>query len=200
MAMTIEPLGKTMAAAVTGVDLALAVDDAAARAMHQALVEHMVLCIRDQDLTPAQYGQAAHLFGTPKLQVLRGNRLEEAPKVSVVSNTNEIGGDKPHVRATYWHTDDSYLAVPAKATMLYARELPSAGGGTRFINCHAVLDAKPDALRRRIEGRRAVHVYRSRRAAADVAVRTEEERGETPDVVHPLIRTHPESARQAEAA
>ena len=197
MAMTIEPLGETMAAEVTGVDLAVPVDNEVARAFYQALVEHMVLCIRDQDLTPAQYGQASHLFGAPKLQVLRSNRLEEAPEVSVVSNTNEIGGDKPHVLATYWHTDDSYLAVPAKATMLYARELPSEGGDTQFINCHAVLEAMPEALRQQIEGRRAVHVYRSRRAGADVAVRTEEEREETPDVVHSLIRTHPESGRQA---
>ena len=57
MAMTIEPLGETMAAEVTGVDLAVPVDNEVARAFYQALVEHMVLCFRDQDLTPAQYGQ-----------------------------------------------------------------------------------------------------------------------------------------------
>ena len=196
MAMTIEPLSDVMAAEATGVDLAK-LDRATARELSRALVEHLALCIRDQDLTPAQYGTASHIFGAPKLQVLRSNRLDDVPEVSVISTTNEIGGEQPHVRATHWHTDDSYLAVPAKATMLYPRELPSTGGDTQFINCHAVLEAMPAALRRRIEGLRAVHVYRSRRAGAKVAERTDDERRETPDVVHPLVRTHPESGRQA---
>ena len=84
MAMTTKPLGETMAAEVTGVDLAAPVGDELARALNRALVDHLVLCIRDQDLTPAQYGAASHLFGSPKPQVLRSTRLEDAPEVKRV--------------------------------------------------------------------------------------------------------------------
>lgn len=197
MSLRIEPLSDVMGAAVTGVDLACPANNTVAAALMEALTEHLVLCIRDQDLDPPAFAAASRLFGRPKTFVLRRDRIEGAPEVSVVSNRPPSLEGKPLVQAKYWHTDDSYLAEPATLTLLLAKTLPYAGGDTEFINCYKVLDAFPDTLRRRIEGLRAVHKYRSRRNKSWVAKRSAEETAETPPVDHPLIRTHPVGGRQA---
>lgn len=197
MAMKVEKLGPVMAAAVSGIDLREEIDAETAVALRQAVTDHLVVCLRDQDLTPPQFAQASRIFGTPKTFVLRQDRVEGAPEVSVVSNRPPALGGKPLVQAKHWHTDDSYLALPATLTLLHARTLPREGGDTEFINCYRVLDEMPDAMRARITGLRAVHKYLSRRNASWVAKRSDVEEAETPDVDHPLIRTHPLSGRQS---
>jgi len=184
--------GPVMGAIVSGVDLS---DPGAAAQLNDLLLAHRMLCLRGLELDAHGFLAVGRLFGEPQVQLLADYRLDDPEEVTVISNVNKLAGGKPHVRATHWHTDDSYFAEPAKATLLLARALPTRGGGTEFIDCAAVLEAMPDALRRRIEGRRAVHKYQSKRARAIVAVRTPEEEAQTPDVSHPLIRTHPETGR-----
>ena len=165
--------------------------------LHEAFLEHHVLCLRGGSLSHESFLGLSRYFGEPKIQLLSDYHLDECPEISVISNYNNIGRGKPHVRATHWHTDDSYFARPAKATALYAQALPGAGGDTAFIDCHAVLDAMPASLRHLIEGRKAVHKYLSRRGKAVVAERNDAEIKETPDVSHPLIRIHPDTGRRA---
>src|SRR3546814_19042777 len=81
--------------------------------------------------------------------------------------------------------------------MLYGIDIPDKGGDTRFCNMYAVYETLPAATRARIDGLKAVHKYVSRRAGAKVARRSEEEERETPDVEHPLVRTHPATGRKA---
>ena len=128
---------------------------------------------------------------------MREDRIDEAPEVSIVSNRPKLNDGKPLVQAKHWHTDDSYLAAPATLTLLYAKTLPKDGGDTEFINCYDVLDALPAAMRSLVANLRAVHVYLSRRNASWVAERSAEEEAETPEVDHPMIRTHPLSGRQS---
>jgi len=193
--MRITESGDVMGARVSGLDLQDAVDAETAGRLNRALLDYLVLCLGSHRLDVQQYAHVGRIFGTPQVQLLADYRLDEVPEVTVISNYNKMNDGAPHVRATYWHTDDSYFARPAKATMLYAKALPASGGDTSFINCRAVLEAMPAALRARIEGRRAVHKYQSRRAGAKVARRTAAEEALTPDVVHPLIRTHPETGQ-----
>ena len=165
--------------------------------LQEIFLDRHVLCLRGWPISPEAFIMFAQYFGEPQVQLLSDYHLEGHPEISVISNYNKIGGEEPHVRATYWHTDDSYFARPAKATALCALALPSVGGDTAFIDCHAVLDAMPANLRHRIDGRNAVHKYLSRRGKALVAVRNDAELEKTPDVSHPLIRTHPETGRHA---
>ncbi len=195
--MQIDPLSDVLGAAVTGVDLGVLAGPDISASLENALTEHLMLCIRDQVLKPQAFAQASRIFGPPKTFVLRRDRLDGAPEVSVVSNRPPSLEGKPLVQAKYWHTDDSYLAEPATLTLLHAKTLPDDGGDTEFINCYQVLEALPPAMRDRIEGLRAVHKYRSRRNQSWVAKRSAEEEAETPPVDHPLIRTHPKSAKQS---
>lgn len=192
--MRIEPLSNVLGASVEGVDFAGKVD---VDALTQALAQHLVLCIRDQNLDPPAFAAASRLFGDPKPYFLDRDRIEGAPEVSVVSNRPKDLGGKPLVVAKHWHTDDSYLAEPATLTLLHARTLPAEGGDTEFINCYAVLAAMPTALRRRIDGLMAVHKYLSRRNMSWVANRSAEEEAASPEVVHPLVRRHPWTGRPA---
>ncbi len=195
--MKISPIDAVIGAEVTGLDLVKNVDVRSIEKLNLALLERQLLYIRDQDLDPNSFAAAAQTLGEPQEQLLADYRLDEDPRVPVISNYNRMGGSKPHVRATHWHTDDSYLAKPAKMTMLFAKALPSEGAVTEFINTIAVLDAMSPELRQGIEDRRAVHKYLSRRNVAKVAIRTAEEKAMTPDVSHPLVRTHPETGRAA---
>ncbi len=195
--MRIKALSDVVGAAVTGVDLSTPLDAKELSVLKRALTDHLVLCIRGQSLDARAFADASRLFGRPKSFLLRRDRIDGAPEVSIVSNRPPSLEGKLLVQAKYWHTDDSYLAAPATLTLLLAKTLPNDGGDTEFINCHAVLNALQDTLRQRLEGLRAVHKYRSRRNKSWVAIRSAEEEAETPPVVHPLIRTHPESGQKA---
>ena len=197
MPMQVKPLGDVMAAEIIGVDSCASVTDVLKASLKQAIADHLVICIRDQDLTPRELANASRLFGLLKTFVLREDRIDEAPEVSIVSNRPKLNDGKPLVQAKHWHTDDSYLAAPATLTLLYAKTLPKDGGDTEFINCYDVLDALPAAMRSRVANLRAVHKYLSRRNASWVAERSAEEEAETPEVDHPMIRTHPLSGRQS---
>src|SRR5690606_15725113 len=103
---------------------------------------------------------------------------------------------------TYWHSDVSYKKRPARATLLYALEVPDEGGDTLFADLMAAWEALPDAMKRRIEGLRAIHnyAYRSNALADELHRRqrlTDEQLRETPSVVHPAVRTHPVTGRKA---
>jgi|TARA_A100001037_G_scaffold302580_2_gene334519 taurine dioxygenase len=195
--MEVNPLGGVLGAEVCGIDLRRQVSDDLKAALIKEISDYQVICIRDQNLTPRQLVSASRLFGRPKTFLLRKDRIDEAPEVSIVSNHPVLADGKPLVQAKHWHTDDSYLAEPATLTFLYAKKLPVEGGDTEFINCYDVLDALPAAMRSRVGNLRAVHKYLSRRNASWVAERSPQEVAETPDVDHPLIRTHPVSRRQS---
>lgn len=150
-------------------------------------------------MTPEQTRDFAVAFGKPQIQLLRYKRSGDVPEVSVMVSTLMSDGttDKTAIRAEDWHTDDSYFAVPAKATLLHGIEIPSHGGSTWFCNMHSVYDALPEATKKRIEGKRAIHGYDTPRARNRPSPRTSEEIAETPDVEHPLVRTHPVTGRKA---
>jgi taurine dioxygenase len=187
------------AAEVTGLDLTRPVSEEAAGLLRLAFLDHPVLCLRTAGLNPDQLVATARVFGEPQLQVLRDYRRSDHPEISIIAagQSDRRGDGRRIVFGSHWHTDDSYLAVPAKATMLYARVIPSQGGDTLFADMYRAYDALPDGLRREVDGRRAVHTYLSRRNLSAVPTRDRDEEAETPPVEHPLVRVHPETGRRA---
>ena len=194
-------LSPALGAEVIGLDLARPLDAPESEAIQEAFLEHHLLCFRSQPLSPQNFAALARHFGEPQLQLLRHQRHAEVPEVSVLESTYRTAEDKPDdlrlVRLSGWHTDDSYFAVPAKATMLQALEIPPSAGQTRFCNTRGAYEELPEALRQRIEGRQAIHSYDTVRAPGRAPKRTPEEEAETPDVVHPLVRTHDDTGRRA---
>jgi len=194
------PLSAVMAAEISGVDLSAPMDRELAEALIDAFLDHLVLCIRGQRLTPSQYVGAARIFGEPQQQLVKHFLHPSEPLISLVSsadNRDQAGDGRPIVRGPYWHTDDSFFQVPAKATVLYALETPDGRGDTWFANMYAAYQALDEETKGRIVNLRAAHKYVSRRAGAKVAKLSEEDEKKTPQVSHPLVRTHPETGRKA---
>ena len=193
------PLKAPLGARVEGLDRARVEDPELAAELRQALAEHLLVVIPGGRMQPAETRRLAQAFGQPQKQLLRYKRIDEVPDVSIMVSTLATDGstDKTAIRAEDWHTDDSYFAKPAKATLLHAIEIPSRGGSTWFCNMHSVYESLSEPMRRRIDGLRAVHAYDTRRARNRPSARTAQEIAETPDVEHPLVRTHPETGRKA---
>jgi len=193
------PLKGPLGARIEGLDRARANEPAIGALLNHALAEHLLVIISGERLAPAETRRFAEAFGQPQQQLLRYKHSGETPDVSIMVSTLMTDGttDKTAIRAEDWHTDDSYFATPAKATLLHGIEIPSRGGSTWFCNMHSVYESLQDAVRRRIDGLRAIHGYDTPRARNRPSPRTTQEIAETPDVEHPLVRTHPETGRKA---
>ena len=199
--MQIEPLSDVLGAQVVGLDLTTDLAPDVIDALTEAFLTHHLLCFRSAPLPAADFARVARHFGEPQLQLLRHRWHEDVPEVSFLESTYKTADDKPddlrQVRLSGWHTDDSYFAVPAKATMLQSLAIPDSGGETKFANTRRAYLDLSDAMKARIDGRRAVHAYDTVRASARAEKRTSEEADETPDVVHPLVRTHDNTGDRA---
>ncbi len=193
------PLG----AEVLGLDLAqpLHADDFAR--LHHAHLHHHVLVFRNQRITPRQQVDFSRRFGPLQIHVLKNFQLAGHPEILVVSNIKENGqpiglGDAGH----FWHSDLSYKAVPSLGSLLHAQELPAVGGDTLFADQHAAYDALPEALKKTIAPLQAEHSYLAR--YEELRARnpwrpalTQAQVDEVQPAVHPVVRTHPETARKA---
>ena len=200
-ALRIQPLSAALGAEVSGLDLARPLGTAAVEAIRAAFFDNHLLCFRSDPLDTVDFVRLGRHFGEPKLQLLRDQRDGEAPEVNILESTYKSAEDKPDdlslVRLSGWHTDDSYFATPAKATMLQGLDIPSGGGQTKFANMHRAYASLPEGERARLDGLCAVHGYDTPRAPGRAKTRTAVEEAETPDGVHPLVRTHDDTARPA---
>jgi taurine dioxygenase len=185
-------------AAVSGVDLTQPIDVARRERLRRAFVEHSVLVFRDQHLSPHQLLDAVQLFGEVFPQHNTRFALPECPEIHYISNQDSYPDGRRYIPGEGYHTDHSNAAEPPKATVLHAVQLPDRGGDTQFVNMHRAYEDLSAAMRQRIDRLRAVHVYQSRHSERKLMALSEAARQKVPDAVaHPLVRTHPESARKA---
>jgi taurine dioxygenase len=197
----VKPAGAALAAEIGGVDLRH-VDDGVFAAIHRAWLDNLVLLFRGQQLSDDDLIAFSRRFGALDFAPVQetGRRFVEGhPEIYVVSNVVENGVPIGSLGAgeAVWHTDMSYIPDPPKASMLYALEVPPAGGDTGFVNMYAVYDALPPTLKRRIDGFSLKHdgTYNSGgyvRQGIDAV----DDPLTSPGAVHPLVCTHPESGRR----
>jgi taurine dioxygenase len=182
-----------------GVDFAQPFGGDVADALRRAFVAHPVLVLRNQGMTPPALLALAKVLGEPQRQLLEDYRLSDIPTISIVASnlTDRRGDGRRVVFGGAWHTDDSYFAVPAKATMLYASVIPPKGGDTLFADTTRAYEALDAVTRAKIDGRRATHTYQSRRNLNFVPTRSTTEEIETPSVDHPIVRTDEASGRRS---
>jgi taurine dioxygenase len=185
-------------AEVVGVDLTEPVDDTLRDRLNRAFVEHSVLVFRDQHLSPHQLLSAVQLFGEVFPQHNTRFALPECPQIHYISNQDFFPDGKRYIPGEGYHTDHSNAAEPPKATVLHAVQLPDHGGDTQFVNMQRAYETLPAATKVRIGDLRAVHVYQSRHSERKLMGLSDAARQKVPDaVIHPLVRTHPESGRKA---
>jgi taurine dioxygenase len=202
-AFDVELFEAPLGAEILGLDLNRPLSDSDFQRIHKAHLDHHLLVFRDQRITPQQQVDFSRRFGPLQIHVLRNFQLASNPEVLIISNIIEDGqpiglGDAGH----FWHSDLSYKETPSLGSMLHAQELPAEGGDTLFANMHLAWDTLPIALRRAVQGARAEHSYLTqyeelRRRSPFRPALTQAQIDEVKPVVHPVVRTHPETGRQA---
>jgi taurine dioxygenase len=201
--LTTRPLTEGFGVEARGVDLAHPMTDEAFAAIERVFFEGQVLVIRGQTLAPSQFVAFARRFGAPEPHVIDQFHHPADPNILILSNRVENGRPLGLADAgTYFHTDYSYLDVPARATTLYSIEVPAAGGDTLFANQYAAYDDLPTATKRRIDPLVAIHHYGNRNNEDETtrtvaSVLNEAQKDRMPLVTHPVVRPHPATGRKA---
>jgi taurine dioxygenase len=201
-AMALAPTGGALGAEIRNVDLR-AIDNGDFAVIRGAWHDHLMLVFRGQELNDDHLIAFSRRFGELDWAPVQesGRRFVEGhPEIYVVSNVLENGVPIGSLGAgeASWHTDMSYLEVPPKASMLYALEVPPAGGDTYFNNMYAAYEILPDGLKRRIEGLALKHdgTYNSGGYVRQGVTPVDDPRS-SPGTYHPLVCTHPETRRRA---
>ncbi|MFT5449521.1 MAG: taurine dioxygenase [Gammaproteobacteria bacterium] len=190
--MEVRPLtGSEFVAEVVGLDASKALDAEQVIACRQVLADHRVLVFRDQMLEPEAYVAFAKNFGTPVPHVLDHLRMDGTPEIMLVGNIGQTArGERVHHGADYWHTDMSYEASPAIATMLYSLVAPTTGGETQFADLATAFDALPEDEQERLSKLMVNHRYgaASKGQAASIS---NQQYARTCAVQHPLMKVNP---------
>ena len=201
--MQLKRLGGDFAVEAGGVDLARPLSDAAFGEVEKAFFAGQVLVFRGQKLTAREFLGFARRFGPPEAHVVDQFHHPEYADILILSNVVRDG--KPTGLAdagTYFHTDYSYLEMPARATLLHSIQVPRAGGDTLFANQYAAYDDLSQSMKRRVANLVALHHYGNRddqdKASRTVAsVLTDEQEQRLAWVRHPVARKHPVTGRTA---
>jgi taurine dioxygenase len=195
------PTGSALGAEVSGLDLKT-ISDAEFVALHRAWLDHLVLLLRGQQLSDDDLIAFSRRFGALDWAPVQetGRRFVEGyPEIYVVSNVIENGVPIGSLGAgeAVWHTDMSYLEDPPKASILYAIEIPPAGGNTYFCNMYRAYELLPETLKQRVAGLTLKHdgTYNSGGYVRQ-GVTPADDPTMSPGVYHPVVCTHPETGRK----
>ena len=198
-----KPLSPLFGVETDEVDLSAGLSDDLFGEIERAFYANQVLSLRNQQITAAQFVDFARRLGPPQPHVIDQFHHPEDPNILILSNVKQDG--KPtglQDAGSYFHTDYSYLQVPARATTLYSRVVPAVGGDTLFANQIAAYDDLPEAMKRRIDPLLAVHHYGNRhdvneasRTAASAL--SAEQKARMPVITHRIARPHPVTGRKA---
>jgi taurine dioxygenase len=199
--LKITKIKEHIGAEVTGVDLTKPLDDETRDRLYEALVDHVVLVIRDQHFTASQFRAAAEQFGELMEDQNRLYLAPGEPLVSVLSNRHKdsTGKQAKVAKNSTWHTDHTNQERPPKFTSLYPVALPDSGGGTAVCNSRAAYEALPEDLRKRLDGMQTANtlISSARAKIANPDILKAQQEADTGPMIQPLIRTHPERGTKA---
>jgi len=194
----LQPVSGALGAEVSGVDLSRPLNENVAEEINKAWLEYLVLFFRDQELTPAQFKTFSQLFGDIEVHPFIRSRVDAEPDVEAL----ELAKTPPMAPPTsILHIDVSSSEIPTKGTVLYAVDVPAAGGDTIWANGYAAYEALSAPMKKFLEGRSALFpaldvsaldfLVKSGPAGMETAAKFIQTPAE-----HPLVHTHPETGRK----
>jgi taurine dioxygenase len=183
-------LSLSIGAEIDGFDLSRPLSGQQFEALRAALLENLVIFFRDQNLTPDQHKDLGRQFGRLHIHPAPLGILAGHPEIVII----KADENSKHIAGEEWHSDVSCDAEPPMGSMLYLKEVPAVGGDTLFASMYAAYDALSDSMQRFLNGLTAIHDgarnYEGRQPAVGRSA-------EFPRAEHPVVRTHPETRRQA---
>ncbi|MCB1740941.1 MAG: TauD/TfdA family dioxygenase [Gammaproteobacteria bacterium] len=195
--ITVSPIAGALGAEIGGVDVGAPLDDQTVAEIRNALLEHLVIFFRDQQIDVEQHKTFTRRFG----------------RIFVHPNYNVGGDNDPElvyllrrpgdrsVAGEQWHADTTMMQVPPMGAILYALEVPSYGDDTQFANQYLAYQTLSDGMKSTLRGLRAVHDdtrVAGPRAAMNQrrSSKVREDADWRPTTsVHPIVREHPETGR-----
>lgn len=191
------PLGPYIGAQVENVSLARPLGDSQFEQLYHALLKHQVLFFRDQPITPLQQRDLAGRFGDLHIHPVYP-QTAECEEIIVLDTHDNNPPDNDN-----WHTDVTFIQTPPLGSILAAKQLPSTGGDTLWASGIAAFEALSQPFRTLLSGLRAEHdfaksfqEYKHRQTPEDHQ-RWLLAKEKNPPLLHPVVRTHPVSGRQA---
>ncbi len=201
MSLVIEKIDAPCGGVVRGIDLAKQLDQRSIAAIREAWLKHHVLVFPEQELTDDDLERFTLCFGPfgddPFIAPIDGRE-------HIIAVKRDADETSP-IFAEGWHTEWSFQKTPPAGTCLYGIEIPPHGGNTLFANQHLALEKMPIELRRKLEGKEAIHSARlpygrqgvygeSDAPARSMDIRASDEA--LSEQHHPIIRKHPETGRE----
>jgi len=199
--ISIVATGAALGAEISGTDVR-DLTEAQFALVHRAWLDHSVILFRRQDLSDAGLIAFSRRFGGldwAPVQETGARFVEGHPEIYVVSNVieNPVPIGSLGSGEAVWHTDMSYLERPPKASILYALEVPPAGGDTWFCTMYRAYESLPARLRDRIQSLTLKHdaTYNSGGYVRQ-GVTAVDDPLTSPGIYHPVAPLHPETGRR----
>lgn len=196
------PLSDAIGVEIRGVDLRNELDPATVATIRRAWAENSLMLLRDQDLTEEDQFRFARVFGDiaarsrPPVEKRDYVPDPDNPMHLVTDRVDAAGrrlGSLGHGEM-WFHTDKCYEEKPHRASLLYAIEIPTSGGETKFASLYRAYDRIPDALKRKLEGRRVLQVYDF---TTNKVAKLDDRLEELMHCWQPLFVTNPDTGRRA---
>ena len=193
--LQIERLTPNIGAEVTGVDLSAPLSQSTLDEIYAALIEHLVIFFRDQQISPQNHLDLARSFGEPEPPHPIYPHVDGFENVMILENDADNPPDTDG-----WHTDVTYKDDPPFASILWAKKVPACGGDTMWSSLYAAYDALPEGMKRDLDGMAAVHDMGDFRNNFTVGETTGERltaaHQRFGSAIHPIVRTHPVTGRK----
>jgi taurine dioxygenase len=191
-------LSPSFGAEVLKFDPSASQSEATINAIKALWAEHKLLLFRNQQFDEATLVQFSKAFGALEIHVREEYLSREHPEILYVSNIEREGRRIGILADTEvgWHYDQIYLPKPAVGSLLMADILPPEGGNTEFADMCAAFDALPETTQAKLEGCLANQSYEAFNQAYSVPTNNKQ-KARSPDIHHPLVRTHPVTGKKA---
>lgn len=186
--MNIVPVTPALGAVVHDVSLRDAITDRSLfERLHESWLRHLVLFFPGQLLSNAEQLALGECFGPlhvhPAAPYVDSNPA--LMKIHADSHAKRNNGD-------VWHSDVSADEKPPMASILHLQKAPSNGGDTLWANMYCVFESFSEPLQVFLRTLEAYHEADYQGFYGDHAPQRS-----APSAVHPVIRTHPETGREA---
>ena len=202
MPLDIQATDQACGAIVRGLDLTKPLEAPVVTEIRAAWLAHQVLAFPDQPMTDTDLERFTRYFGPFGSDPFFGS----IPGHDHIAAIRRDADETSSLFAEGWHTDWSFQEFPPQGTCLFGITIPPRGGNTRFANQHLAYERMPDALRRRLEGKQAIHSAKIPYGPEGMYGRADRESGRSMDIrasaeafaeqLHPIVRKHPETGRE----
>ena len=195
--ISVTRLTPSIGAEVTGINLANPPDDETCNTLYRLLMEHQVIFLREQSMSPAAHMVLAENFGDPEPPHPVYPHLEGYPSIMRL----DFGGNAVP-DTDVWHTDVTYRGSPPFASVLHGHTIPPVGGDTLWLSMTAAYEGLSPGLKSDLSSVRCVHDmgdFRNNFTRGEPngqASALADAHSQMGNAIHPLVQTHPATGRK----